>query len=225
MVVLGEGSPEMSMQGPGEGERGRMNLQGETCLKRAKPLENVSSRSEWLGSKDALGKGERQGWNRTLKEHLGKQQGSNQEGSESFKLWSMHGFKSCWSSELRMTLGTALETYWKNASENTRQGRVSARAEAVRLEGAGSQELFRRQIGQDVVIYWVWRKRTERRMGSAAAGNWSGQLASCRPHSPGQRRQADQARGRQRSPWEERCSHRMRLAACLSHGDRRGRFE
>lgn len=40
-----------------------------------------------------------------------------------------------------------------NASENARQGGVSARAEVVHLEGAGSQELFRRQIGQDVVIY------------------------------------------------------------------------
>ena len=61
MMVLGEGSPEMSRQGPGERERGRTILQGETCLKRPKPLEKVSSRSEWLGSKDALEKGERQG--------------------------------------------------------------------------------------------------------------------------------------------------------------------
>ena len=55
MVVFTE---EMSRRGTGKGERGRMVQRSETCIKRPKPLENMSGRSERLESRDALGRGE-----------------------------------------------------------------------------------------------------------------------------------------------------------------------
>lgn len=186
MVVLGKGSPEMSKQGPGEGESGRMILRGETCLKRPKSLEKVSSPSEWPGSKDVLGKGDRQGWRRTLKGHLGKWQGSNQEGFESFKLWSMYGFKSWWSSDLRMTLGAALEICWKTMLVKTpgKEGSLQGQRLCICREQAAKSYLG----GRLDRMWWFTEcgeREQERRMGRAAAGKWSGQLASCWSHSPG----------------------------------------
>lgn len=191
---------------------------------KSKTFRECIQPSEWLGSKDALGKGERQGLKQDAEGASGEAAGINQEGSKSFKLWSMYGFKSCWSSELRMTLGTMKYTerqcQWKHQA---RKGLCEGQRLCVWRERAAKSYLGGRLTGGGDLL--SVEKEDRKEDGKRSCRESSGQLASCWPHSPGQRRQADQARGKTAWALGRQCSHRMRPRSLSATEDYRGRFE